>query len=87
MNIRSKNNKNSRFYISRIAQKILLFGFPIILVYLLAFLFTIISTPEIPGYVLARIYSYTLEHIVLSAVIILAGAILADISEKRSNSK
>ena len=61
---------------------ILRIGLPIILLYFSFFLITILSTPDIPGYALARIHFNTLEHIVMSTTLVISGAFLIDLAEK-----
>lgn len=68
--------------LSRISYIILRVGLPVILIYLLSFLSLLLNSGDIPGYVLARKYCYTLEHIIMSATLIVVGALTVDIAEK-----
>ena len=68
--------------LSSTALLILCSGLPIILFYLLAFLSLILDRSDIPTYILARKYAYTLEHIIMSATLIVGGALLIDLVEK-----
>ncbi len=70
-------------FLSKTAAHIIGIGLPIIVLYLLAFLVTALSTPDIPGYILARTHFAFLEHIFMSATIIIIGAALVDTEEKR----
>ena len=65
--------------LSNAASIILHIGLPIIFLYLLIFLFITLSTPDIPGYILSKIHYHTLEHIVMSATLIVIGALTLDI--------
>ena len=66
--------------ISKPALLILNIGLPLILFYLSAFLVSALSIPDIPGYVLARIHYHTLEHIIMSATLIISGAVFVDLA-------
>lgn len=70
-------------FLSKNAALIIGAGLPTILLYLIAFLITALSTPDIPGYILAKTHFSFLEHIVMSATIIVIGAALIDTEEKR----
>ena len=73
--------------ISRISMMIFDVGAPLIFLYLCGFLAMLLSTPDVPGYALARIHRDTLEHIVMSATIITVGGFSFDIIEKSSLAK
>ena len=62
---------------------IIRYGSALILFYSAIFLGMLISMSDIPGYVLAKTYSYTFEHIIMTAVIILIAAVITDIAEKK----
>ncbi len=68
--------------LSRESSLILHIGLPIIIFYLLAFLFTALSLTNIPGYIIAKIHYHTLEHIIMSVTIIIAGALIIDLAKK-----
>ncbi len=71
--------------ISKYAKRFLHIGLPIILLYLTALL-SVLLLSDMPGYILSHTYTNALEHIVMSAVLILSGAVLLDylsISEKK----
>ena len=69
--------------LGRVAARVLRIGIPLIFIYLCAFLIMISRLSEdIPTYIIARVYSDTLEHIAMSALLIIAGALLLDILEK-----
>ena len=57
----------------RISIYIFHIGLPLIILYLSAFLATLLSTPDTPGYVLSHIHKGSLEYIVMSATIITVG--------------
>ena len=58
-----------------------------IILYLSAFLVTLLSTPDTPGYVLYHIHRYTLEYIVMSATIIIVSGFCFDMIQKAENAK
>ena len=82
MNIIKKKTNKSRRELSRISYIILRTGLPVILIYLLAFLSLLLDSADIPSYVLARKYCYTLEHIIMSVTIIVVGSLTLDLAEK-----
>ena len=66
------------------SARVIKIGLPIILLYLLAFLIMISRLSEdIPTYIIARTYFDTLEHIAVSALLIISGALLLDMLEKK----
>ena len=69
---------------SDLSVKLLLVGLPTVLVYLFALLFMTISAGDIPGYVLAHIYSPMLEYIIMTLTIPVVGALVADIASRKS---
>ena len=70
--------------LGRVAVWVLRIGIPLIFIYLCAFLIMISRLSEdIPTYIIARVYSDTLEHIAMSALLIIAGALLLDMLEKK----
>lgn len=74
--------------LGRMSARVLRIGVPLILIYLCAFLITIsILSEDIPTYIIARTYSETLEHIAVSALLIIAGALLLDMLEKKISEK
>lgn len=80
----SPPKKKRDFTLTRTASLVLRVGLPIILIYLSAFLVMICSqSNELPGYIMARIHFYTLEHIVMSAVLVISGGLLIDILERK----
>ncbi len=68
--------------LSKIALKIFFGGLSVILLYLIAVIILILSTPDIPPYILSRIHFDTLEHIVMSATLIIIGTAVIDLCEK-----
>ncbi len=79
----SRGNKRE-IRLGKAASAILGVGLPMILIYLCGFLFMISDLErEMPSYIIARVHFYTLEHIVMSAFLIIAGALLIDILERR----
>ncbi|MBE6596455.1 MAG: hypothetical protein E7641_02185 [Ruminococcaceae bacterium] len=79
---KKKNKLNSRRPLSRIAEKVFYFGLSVILFYLLSFLIVIINSHDIPSYVLSHIHFDSLEHIVMSATLIIIGTAVIDLCEK-----
>ena len=67
---------------SRTSLYIFHIGLPIIILYLTAFLATLLGSPDIPGYVLYHIHKATLEYIVMSATIIIVGGFCFDMIQK-----
>ncbi len=84
--ISQKNSSIRRSFenISRISMTIFHIGAPLIFLYLCAFLALLFATPDIPGYVLAIIHKEALEHIIMSATIIIIGGFSFDMIEKTS---
>lgn len=78
-NLRSKKDFAS---LSKEASLVLHIGFPIIILYLLFFLCTALSLTNIPGYLIAKIHYHTLEHIIMSITLLIAGAVGIDLAEK-----
>ncbi len=74
--------KKKAFEISRIASLILSVGLPIIAVYFVYIVISVISSTNTSPSVLVHTYSPQLEHIVMSLTLIIIGAVLMDISEK-----
>ena len=66
-------------------MKLLLFGLPIVLLYLFTFLFIAISASNLPPEVLAHIYTPSLEHVVMALTITVSGALIADMAERHSD--
>ena len=58
-----------------------------IILYLSAFLATLLSTPDTPGYVLSHVHRGTLEYIVMSATIITVGGFGFDMIYKAERNK
>ena len=69
MNNRKKIHKYSlkeRFdNFSKHGFTILMFGLPLIIIYLFFFLHLLLSSPDIPGDILSKIYRNTLEHMIM----------------------
>lgn len=78
-------NQKSFPFLSRTSAHIIGIGLPVILIYLCALLLILLSTPELPGYVLAKKHFDFLEHIVMSATIVITGAALVDVEEKKQS--
>ena len=72
------------FSFSALSVKLLLIGLPTVLVYLFALLFMTLSEGDMPGYVLAHIYSPMLEYIIMTLTITIVGALVADIASRKS---
>ena len=70
---------------SAISLKLLHVGLPIILCYLLAFLFIALSSQDLPPSVLAHIYAPSLEYVIMALTITVIGALVADIAERHAN--
>ncbi len=89
MNIRKKrsSSESDREWdgLSRAAFMILRVGLPAVLFYLLGFLSMLLEHDGIPAYILARKYCYTLEHIIMSAALIVTGALAIDLAQKHMN--
>lgn len=66
---------------------ILHIGLPLIILYLSAFLATLLSTPDTPGYVLSHLHKGALEYIVMSATIITVGGFGFDMIYRAERSK
>ena len=73
--------------LSRISLYIFHIGLPLIIFYLFAFLSALLSTPDIPAYVLSHLHRSTLEHIVMSATIIIVGGFCFDMLQKAEDMK
>ena len=89
MKVKSSNNsseiKAALFNLSKYSRAILHIGLPTVLFYFSVLLYSILSS-DLPGYILSRKYFDALEHVVMSATLIVIGAILTDIldtSQKR----
>ena len=80
--IRISPPKKSPPTLSKEASLVLHIGFPIIILYLLFFLFTTLSLTGIPGYLIAKIHYHTLEHIIMSATLLITGALSIDLAKK-----
>lgn len=76
-------NRQSFPFLSKTAANIMGIGLPVILLYLCIFLSTALSCGELPGYIIAKKHFDFLEHIVMSGTIIIIGAALVDVEEKR----
>ena len=70
-------------FLSRTAAYIMGIGLPLIILYLCSFLIIALSNDDLPGYILAIKYFDFLEHILMSATIIIIGAALVDVEEKK----
>ena len=73
--------------LSPISLYIFHIGLPVIILYLSIFLSTLLSSPDIPGYVLSHIHKVTLEYIVMSATIIIVGGFCFDMIQKAEDRK
>ncbi len=87
-----KRLKKARFStrnlrLSRISLYIFHLGLPLIILCLFSFLCALLSTPDIPGYVLYHIHKATLEYIVMSGTIIIVGGFCFDMLQKAEDSK
>lgn len=91
MNNRKKTHKytlKDRFNnFSKYGLWVLMLGLPIILIYLFFFLFLLISSPDVPGEILSKIYYNTLEHIIMSATLIIFGGFGIDLLEEKEGTK
>ena len=91
MNNRKKIHKYSlkeRFdNFSKHGFAILMFGLPLIIIYLFFFLHLLLSSPDIPGDILSKIYRNTLEHIIMSATLIIIGGFGIDLMEQKEGTK
>jgi len=91
MNNRKKTYKytlKERFdNFSKYGLWVLMLGLPLILFYLFSFLFLLISSPDIPGDILSKIYRSTLEHIIMSATLIILGGFGIDLLEEKEGTK
>ena len=76
-----------KFSISRISLYIFHIGLPLIILYLCAFLATLLSAPDTPAYVLFHIHRSTFEHIIMSATIIIVGGFGFDMLQKLEDAK
>ncbi|MBO5416187.1 MAG: hypothetical protein J6A83_06110 [Clostridia bacterium] len=89
MNILKKQKKGSRKSapkaLCRFSFMIFRIGLPIILLYLCAFLSLLLSAEDIPSYILAKKYYYMLEHIIMSATLIVVGGLAVDLAERHTN--
>lgn len=72
---------------SRISLYIFHIGLPLIILYLSAFLATLLSSPEVPPYVLSHLHTPTLEYIVMSGTIIIVGGFGFDMIQKAEDAK
>lgn len=72
---------------SKYGLAILLLGLPIILIYLFSFLYLLLSTPNVPGEILSKIYYNVLEHIIMSATLIIIGGFGIDLLEEKEGTK
>ena len=78
------NLKHLFLSFSSLSLKLLHIGLPIVLVYLLALLSVLLSTPHLPPSVLSHLYLSSLEHIIMALTIVVLGALTADIAERYS---
>ncbi len=81
-NLSPLSSKKRSLILSKEASLILHIGLPIIIFYLLFFLFTALSLTNIPGYVIAKIHYNTLEHIIMSITLLIIGAVSVDLAKK-----
>ena len=70
-------------FLSKTAAHIIGVGLPLIISYLCLFLAIALSDSDLPGYILAKKYFDFLEHILMSATIIIIGTALVDVEEKK----
>lgn len=73
--------KNS-FKISKIASTILKVGLPIMALYFVYIIVSVLSVKNTTPNVIANTYSSQLEHIFMSFTILIVGAVIMDITEK-----
>ena len=67
---------------SSLSMNFLLIGLPIILLYLLTFLFIILPS-DLPPNAKANLFSPSIEHIVMALTLTVVGALTADIAERQ----
>ncbi len=67
---------------SSLSLNFLLVGLPIILLYLLTFLFIILPS-DLPPNAKANLFSPSIEHIVMAFTLTVVGALTADIAERQ----
>lgn len=82
---RKKRTKRTPRGLCRFSFMILRVGLPIILLYLVAFLSLLLSSEDIPAYILAKKYYHVLEHIIMSATLITVGGLAVDLAERHVN--
>ena len=67
---------------SSLSLRILHIGLPVILLYLISLLFSMLSSAYLGSSALSYIYSTSLEHIIMALTINVVGAIVADLAER-----
>ena len=79
--------KKSRFSFSLIAKKILCAGLPLIAIYFIYILISVIKHKDFSTEVLIHIYNPQLEYVFASLVILIISSLLFDITAKELNTK
>ena len=79
--------KKSLFYFSRIAKNVLFIGLPLITMYFIYILISIIKHKNLSTEVLIHRYNPQLEYIFSSLVILIVASLLFDITAKELNIK
>lgn len=72
---------------SSLSIKLLHIGFPIIFLYFLGLLYTLLSSSHLPSNVLTHLYLPSLEHIIMAFTIMITGALVADIASRQSSNR
>ena len=79
---RMSGSKKSFWTLSREASLVLHIGLPIMIFYLLLFLFTLLYLIKSNGYLVAKAHYHSLEHIIMSVTLLIIGALSIDIAKK-----
>ena len=79
---RISSSKKNFWTLSREASLVLHIGLPIMIFYLLFFLFTLLSLTKSHGYLVPKAHYYTLEHILMSITLLIIGALSIDLAKK-----
>ena len=88
MKLHNNSQKKLKAYtLSAVSLFIFHIGLPIIIIYLCAFLYILLSSPDIPGYVLSSMYRDTLEHLIMSITLIFVGGFGLDMIKKAEDAK